>query len=140
MIAKKHYVAAIVVAALVACGATSHADQTFTEKSLKGTWGFSTAGTLLTPAPVPAAAVGLLIFDGSGGCSSEAKLNAGGAVLVLTADTCSYTVNANGTGTQLSTFPGLGGFTTDFVILDGAKEFHFIISGGAVASGVAKKQ
>jgi len=59
---------------------------------------------------------------------------------------CSYTVNADGTGQIHVRFdhPVFGGpFTSDFVIVDNAKEVPFSISeasGGTVATGVAKKQ
>ena len=75
----------------------------------------------------------------------EARLNAGGTVVALTSDSCTYTVNPDGRGTMIVTFQPSGAFTTDFVLVDGAKEFHFIVSdttqpGTTVASGVAKRQ
>lgn len=142
MIATKNYsrLAMMVIVALFAFGATSQAGENFTLHSIQGTWGFSASGTLA--GAVPAAAVGLLTFDGAGGCSESAKLNAGGTVYPLTTTACSYTVNSDGSGSVIVTFAGFGSFTTDFVIVDVAKEFHFIISdvSGTVASGVAQRQ
>ena len=116
--------------------------KTFNERSLRGTWGFSASGTV---GGQPATAVGLLTFDGQGGCETSARLNANGVVIALTSTNCSYTVNADGTGTINSTF-AVGSFVTDLVIVEPNKEFHFIISdtvgapGGTVAGGVAKRQ
>ena len=135
-----------VVSLLAASVATDAAAENFRARTLKGTWGFTASGTLLvTTTPTPAVAVGVATFDGAGGCTSEAKLNVGGTLLQLTASSCSYTVNADGTGTQLTVFPGVGAFRTDFVIVDNAKEFGLIISdqaqpGTTLASGVAKRQ
>lgn len=145
--ARRNYLAVMVVAALLAFSATSEADERFTLRSLRGSWGFSAAGFLLanTPTPLPASAVGLITFDGVGGCVDEARLNAGGTVVALTSDSCSYTVNSDGRGTLIVTFLPAGAFTTDFVLVDNAEEFHFIVSdtaqpGATVASGVAKRQ
>lgn len=144
MIATRNYLAVMVIAALVAFSATSDAGEHFTLQSLRGAWGFSASGTL-GGGTVQAAAVGLITFDGVGGCVDEARLNAGGTVVALTSVTCSYTVNSDGTGTLIATFAPAGAFTTDFVLVDNAKEFHFIVSdtaqpGATVASGVAKRQ
>jgi hypothetical protein len=148
MIRKRSFLAAVIIA-LVVCSTTSHADdnERFSEKSLKGAWGFQAHGFLgVTPAShLPASAMGRNTYDGAGGCTSEAKLNAGGTVVALTSITCTYTVNPDGTGTQQTTFgPGLV-FTTDFVLVEHAKKFYFIVSdtaqpGTTVASGVASRQ
>lgn len=144
MIARRHYLALMVTAALVAFSASSEAEQHFTLQSLRGAWGFSASGTLgpgiVGPAAVPAAAVGLIDFDGVGGCTETAKLNAG-AVIPLISTACSYTVTSDGFGSLTVTFGPLT-FTADFVIVDVAKEFHFIVSDavGTVANGVAKRQ
>jgi len=146
MTAKRSVVAAVMVAGVVAFSSTALADQPFSNKSLKGAWGFNAHGFLAagTPAQIAASAMGRNTYDGHGGCFSEAKLNAGGTVLALTSLACTYTVNPDGTGTQQTTYTA-GTFTTDFVLVDNAKEFLFIVSdtaqpGTTVASGVAKRQ
>ena len=121
---------------------SAQADEHFRLQSLRGVWGVSASGTL-GDGTVQAAAVGLFTFDAAGGCTETAKLNAGGIVTPLTSIACSYTVNSDGSGSLTVTFPGSLTFTVDFVIVDVAKEFHFIVSdptGTTVASGVAKRQ
>jgi hypothetical protein len=150
MISKRSYVAMMIVAALIVFSGSSEADNDdrFTERSLRGSWGFSAAGFLAvraTGSHTPASAVGLLTFDGRGECTDEAKLNSAGTVVSLTSITCTYTVNPDGTGTIQTTFAPAGAFTTDFVIIEEKGEFHFIVSdvaqpGTTVASGVARRQ
>ena len=145
MLMKKTALAAVVLAVL-ACGTTAQADERFNNKSLRGAWGFNAHGFLgaTTPAQTPASAMGRNTYDGAGGCTSDAKLNAGGTVLTLNSISCTYTVFPDGTGTQETVY-AVGTFTTDFVLVDNAKEFLFIVSdtaqpGTTVASGVAKRQ
>lgn len=150
MSSRRSYLAIMTVAALVVLSGSSEADndERFTERSLRGSWGFSAAGFLaVTPtgSNTPASAVGLLRFDGRGECTDEAKLNSAGTVVALTSTSCTYTVNSDGTGTIQTTFAPAGAFTTDFVITEERGEFHFIVSdqvqpGTTVASGVAKRQ
>lgn len=142
---RKIYVAAVVLAALLASVGPSHASGNFRLRSLRGVYGFSGSGTLFGGA-VQAAIVGLNSFDGAGGCDITARLNAGGTVFSLTTAKCTYTVNPNGTGLITATFnePGFTGpFLSDFVIVDQAKELQFVLSDVSqttVASGVAKRQ
>ena len=121
---------------------SAQAGEHFTLRSLQGAWGFSASGTL-GAGTIQAAAVGLLTFDAVGGCTETITLNTGGTVTPLTSLACSYTVNSDGSGSLTVTFSGPLIFTIDFVIVDVAKEFHFIASdptGTTVASGVAKRQ
>lgn len=142
---KKIYIAAFVFAVLLASVGTSHASGGFKLRSLRGIYGFSGSGTLFGGA-VQAAIVGLNSFDGAGGCDITARLNAGGTVFSLTTAQCTYTVNSNGTGLITVTFnePGFNGpFTSDFVIVEQAKELHFVLSNVSqttVANGIAKRQ
>lgn len=139
---RKIWMGVMVLAAMLAYGGVGLAGEQYTARSLKGAYGFSGSGTLLS---LPAAVVGLTRFDGVGGCLTTARLNAaalGTAVISMESDTCSYTVNADGTGAQELTFP-IGSFTSDFVIVDGNNEVHFMLwdlGGGTVASGVSKRQ
>ena len=144
---RRHWAFMAAVSLLAASAATDAIGENFKARTLKGAWGFTASGTLfVTTTPTPAVAVGVATFDGVAGCTSESKLNVGGTLAQVTASSCSYTVNADGTGTQLTVFPGVGAFRTDFVIVDNAKEFRFIISdqtqpgGATLASGVAKRQ
>ena len=139
------YASTMIVAVALAGVATSEAGERFSRRSLKGTYGFNGSGTV-AGGTVAAGFVGLNSFDGAGGCTATVRLNAGGTVIPLSAAECSYTVNADGTGQIHVTFdhPIFGGpFTSDFVIVDKGKEVPFSVSdvsGGTVATGVAKKQ
>jgi hypothetical protein len=128
----------VVLAVMFGVAGASLAEQ-FSESSLKGAGGFSAQGTL---GGAPAATVGLINFDGNGGCSETATLNVGGSVVTLSTTpngSCSYDVNADGTGILNVNFPPA--FTAHFVIVDSKQEFHFIVADtGAIASGVAKRQ
>ena len=121
-------------------------DRVFTNKSIEGRWGFSAQGTVLPPAvPVPtlAAAVGIVDFDGVGGCSITDTLNLGGTKIgPLTTKTCTYSVNSNGTGTWSFAFPGdLEPIPLSFVIIDNMNEIVDIRTDAvAVAFGVIKRQ
>jgi hypothetical protein len=140
---RRIYVAVIMLGGLLGLVGTSQAVERFTNRSLRGIYGFSGSGTL-SDGTVQAAVVGLNSFDGAGGCRITARLNNGGTVVSLTSATCSYTVNPDGTGFTDVTFTGLPPFKSDFVIVDQAKEIHFVLSDPitqtTVASGVAKRQ
>jgi hypothetical protein len=139
------YFAAFVVVALFAYVGTTQAAGGFSVRTLKGTYGISGSGTL-GYGTIQAAVVGLNSFDRDGSCDITAKVNAGGRVAPLTTAHCSYSVNADGTATLDVTFnepPFTVPFHSDFVIVDGGKELHFVLSdaaGSTVASGVAKRQ
>ena len=118
--------------------------QTFSNKSLKGGYGFSASGTIVAPNPLagPAVAVGLATFDGNGGCTLSDTINI--AVLGIVARTslsCTYSVNPDGTGTLTPTFSAPFGTTpAALVIVDKKKEFRFIRTTATVRiSGVGKK-
>jgi hypothetical protein len=116
----------------------------FTNKSIQGEWGFSASGTIVPPAlpaATPAAAVGIMTFDGMGGCSISDTINIGGTSASRTSTTCTYSVNADGSGSLSALFPGDPGPTPlSFVIVGSAKEIRFIRTDLGVASGVARRQ
>lgn len=122
--------------------------QGFTDKTIKGSWGFSASGTILPPAlptATPAAAVGVIEFDGNGGCTFTDQINIGGAAIPATgfrtSISCGYGVNSDGTGTiSVSFLDDPAPTPLTFVIVDNAKEFHFIRTDAVVASGTAKRQ
>lgn len=142
---RKIWMGVMVLAAMLAYSVVSLAGEQYTARSLKGAYGFSGSGTLLS---LPAAVVGLTTFDGGGGCVTTARLNLAATFAPLSSLTCSYIVNSDGTGSQTLTaeVPGVGSsvFVSEFVIVDGNNEVHFMLrdeSGlGAVAGGVSKRQ
>lgn len=116
----------------------------FTNQRIRGNWGFSAAGTILPPAlpaTTPAAAVGIMTFDGTGGCSITDTINIGGMSASRTSTTCTYSVYPDGSGSLSALFPGDPGPTPlSFVIVGNAKEIRFIRTDLGVASGVASRQ
>jgi hypothetical protein len=105
-------------------------------------------GTIVDPASAaqtPAAAVGIMDFDGNGGCEIVDQINIGGQAIspagFRTSTTCSYAVNPDGTGTIIAEFTGDPGPTPlSFVIVDDKNELRFIRTDVGVAEGVAKRQ
>lgn len=132
----------LLVLAVLTSGGISQAGGD-SNKTLKGTYGFSGSGTLMG-GTVQAAIVGLNSFDRAGGCDITAKINAFGAVTDVHAVTCTYSVNPDGTGGLDVTFDRFPGeFHSDFVIVDNAKEILSVLSdasGGTVATAVTKRQ
>lgn len=57
---------------------------------------------------LPVAGIGVVTFDGEGGCEISGTNHLNGAALDASSARCSYTVNADGTGTSLATFPPSG--------------------------------
>lgn len=120
----------------------------FTEQSIKGAWGFSgNFGMIVSPDnpdPVPSAAVGRVLFDGKGGCSVTTTVNVNGTIVgPMSSDTCTYSVNPDGTGTSVAEFPGdpfNEPASVSFVIVDRKKEIRFMNTTSVVAGFIAKRQ
>jgi hypothetical protein len=125
--------------------ASADDERAFTNQSLEGKWGFSDQGTLVPPAvpePIPAVSVGIVDLDGEGNCTSSDRLNLNGTDIgPRTFDTCSYSVNPDGTGSVTLTIEGdPEPVSLFFVIVDENREFRYILSGELVGEGVAKRQ
>ena len=145
---RKVYLLAVVVFGALAYVGTSHASSTGSPRSIIGTYGLVGAGTL-GAGTIQAAVVGVTTFGRSGHCRITAKINAVPLVpqpVPLNSTSCTYTLNADGTGTQDVTFDNplfAGPFHSDFVVVEGGEELPFMLSdgtGGTVATGVAKRQ
>jgi len=124
----------------------------YTNASLNGVYGYSSAGDILGPSNgsnttnSPAAFVGLWWFDGNGTFKFYDIGNvAGGINQRGTANdpiVGTYAVNPDGTGTihWVTPLSGLS-HTRDFVIVDAGKEIQFIVADDiSTQRGVAKKQ
>lgn len=113
-------------------------------QSLAGTWGFSAVGTIAppaVPAPVPAAAVGTMEFDGSGSCRVADTINVGGSASSRESTSCHYSVTADGRGSLTADFPDEPApVPLAFVLVRRGSEFRFIRADAVVASGVADRQ
>lgn len=120
----------------------------FSEKSIKGRWGFSGEfGMIVSPSapqPVPTAALGTIVFDGNGGCTIAATVNANGKIFgPLISKTCTYSVNPDGTGNSVAEFSGApfdGPATVAFVVVDNKREIRFLNTNTVVAGFTARRQ
>jgi hypothetical protein len=120
----------------------------FTTKSIKGTWGFSGGvGYLVPPAvpeALPAVGIGIVSFDGTGECTVSNTVNLNGELFgPFSSDSCTYSVNPDGTGTSVAEFsagPAPGEASVSFVISDHGRKLRFIRTDFVVASFEAEKQ
>ncbi len=147
-------VALLSLAAFLVFGAlplASKADaprQEFSEQSIEGRWGFSgDFGMIVPPSapqPVPTAALGTVVFDGKGGCVVTTTINANGTIIgPLASNTCTYSVNPDGTGKSVAEFSGApfnGPSTVTFVIVDHNREIRFLNTNSVVAGFTARRQ
>ncbi len=143
--------------------AQADGNKTFSEKDVKGSYGFSFDGLLILGdgTPVPVSAVGQVSSDGRGevtGGTRTLKVGVDAAMQQTASGT--YQVNPNGTGTAellVNTIMPDGSEvptsleTFSFVINSSRKELHFIgtsikspsgqnLGIGVVTRGVARKQ
>jgi hypothetical protein len=114
--------------------------------SLRGSFGFTSTGTLLALPPGFAGAfgeIGRQTFDGNGNTEGTATLSANGHVNRVTFDG-TYDVNGDCTGSMtLFVSPLAVTVTLDFVIDDGGTELRAIVTGnreGNVETRIYKKQ
>lgn len=94
----------IVALGLGLVSAASAENRACTNATLRGSFGYSSTGTLLdtyVPEPFagPFAEVGTQIFDGNGGTSATATLSSNGNIVPITV-TGTYSVNPDCTGTM----------------------------------------
>ena len=131
----------------------------FTDRSIKGKWGITATAKFLSLPGLneqPAAASGVTIYDGWGGCEVSLRLVLGSIITPdpednpLVSSQCTYSVNADGTGTQATvlTLPIAPDnpitFRTFFVLVDEVNELPFVISGvphgeEIIGSGTAQR-
>jgi len=122
--------------------------RTFTTRSIQGAWGWSAGyGVVVPPAvpePLPTVGMGTVVFDGQGGCIVTSTLNQNGTVIgPVTSDSCTYTVNADGTGSSVTQFSDPQfppSSSVAFVIVDHGREIRFITTDFVVGGFIAKRQ
>lgn len=118
----------------------SAAAPSFSDRSLQGAYGDITSGTLDGD---PAIAVARFTFDGAGTCGFVATVNiaAAGGQGPITATSCTYAVQPDGTGTLTVDLPGLGLFNLAFVIVNSGTEVYMItVDPNVSATVLLKKQ
>jgi hypothetical protein len=129
-------------------GDDNDSEREFTNKGIKGTWGFSGGvGYLVPPAvpeALPAVGLGIVTFDGAGECKVSNTVNLNGESFgPFSSDSCTYSVNPDGTGTSVAEFsegPAPGAASVSFVISGHGKKLRFIRTDFVVASFEAEKQ
>ncbi len=118
----------------------------FTERSIKGAWGWTGAGTFISPVDgeaLPSVGLGTTVFDGVGGCTVTSTVNIAGTIVgPVESDACTYSVNADGTGTSTAMFtdpPLAGEAEVSFVVVDKRREIRFIQHNEFVVTFIAKR-
>lgn len=115
-------------------------------QTVKGSYGISTTGSIVSLGPVGLVAdVGVITFDGNGGASQTSTVSLNGVIIPNRSSLGgSYTVNADCTGDVSLTLPTPMGTTTStahFVIVRNGEELQTIVTGpGRVLAGNAKRQ
>ena len=121
------------------------AEHGFTKKSIQGTWAFSATGMLPSPdAPdKPFALAGLLTFGRDDQCALAFTINAGGTSWDSISTTCTFSVQADGTGVLNAAFePGQVSFPplALFFVIVNDDEILAIRTDEVVASGMLRRQ
>ena len=107
--------------------------------SLKGTYGASCEGTIVGVGPV--AVVSVLTADGDGNISGVETLSVNGVITTGVTLTGTYTLNADCTGSIVTTAPDGSVTDHDFVLDDNKKEIRIIVTEpGAVVVCTGRKQ
>jgi hypothetical protein len=107
--------------------------------SLKGSYGASCEGTIVGVGPL--AVIGVLTADGDGNISGVETLSVNGVITSGVTLTGTYTVNADCTGSIVTTAPDGSVTDHDFVLDDNKKEIRIIVTEtGAVVFCTGRKQ
>lgn len=136
----------------------------FSDRTIRGNWGFTATGNFVAPVPgrcpglganaiAPPCdflAVGIFSFDGEGQCSINVRMGIDGLTMpphgqgAASTDApggaCVYEVNEDGTGVILQNMPNEPTVTLDFVITDRKKEIRFVRRDVLMVEGVMKRQ
>ena len=138
---------AVMLLAVFTLEAVAADEKDFDLKSIEGSWGFSGDGVLAAPDAkdrLPIAGIGVVIFDGEGGCDISGTNNVNGVPVAVQSDDCHYTVYPDGTGFSEASFPAMGPMPAStvpvaFVIVDGARELRLMQTAVIVSHFVAKR-
>jgi hypothetical protein len=144
-------VAAVMAGTSFAWSERDEGSHGFSNRSLKGFYGFSSSySALVATGPnqpvvpaLPFASMGRLFFDGEGGCKVSSIGSVNGQSIPSTSSSCVYSVNPDGTGTSEAVFPGTpiaDPIPLAFVITDGGNEFRALITKFIVGTFTARRQ
>jgi hypothetical protein len=125
---------------LLILGRMSHVQaEECADASLKGAYGLSCEGTIVGIGPL--AVVGVFTADGKGTGAEEETISVNGAITTGATFAVTYTVNADCTGSLVSTGADSSVFHNDFVLDDNKKEIRLIpTEPGFVAVCIYRKQ
>lgn len=120
----------------------------FNNRTIQGTWGFSSGvgfiGSPNTGMSSLIVAAGVVTFDGKGNCEVTPTANIDGTLFgPVKSDSCTYSVEPNGTGSSIAFFSEPGApesSAVSFVIVDHGKEIRFINTDALIGSFIAKRQ
>ena len=128
-------------------GARHEDDEGFSNESLEGTWSYIGQFGLFVPPlvdePTPATTIGMIEFDGDGGCSVRGLINTLGSTAELDSSECEYSVEASGWGTGLLHADGEpleGDFPYAFVLRDGGAELLIMNTELAMGTLIARRR
>ena len=137
---------AVTATAVLAVGLAPKAqanDRECSNATLKGTFVFSSTGSITNPPPEagPFAIVGTQTFDGNGATAGAARVSQNGNIIPVTL-AGTYSVNPDCTGTFTVQISPVGITTHLFVVIaDNGKEFQVIQTDpGVVVSGSGRRQ
>ena len=141
------------LACLVCAIPVALADPKFSERDIKGPYGFAFDGFAgaapgaPTAATLPVASIGRFTADGHGKLEDGMRTLVLGGNAVQQAFTCTYTVNADGTGHADCTVTGAPDEHFDFVIVNKGDEAYFTAvpvtgqgAGTTTIRGLVKRQ
>lgn len=119
----------------------AHAEQGFTKERIQGTWAFLATG--MRSPDQPFALASLLAFEEADRCFMAFTINAGGTSWDSISDICTFSMNADGTGSLRAEFvPGAVPFPpiSLFFVIVSHKEILVIRTDEVVASGILRRQ
>lgn len=112
-----------------------HASGGCSDASLRGTFGTQFSGNVIGYGPIAGVSVGT--YDGAGHITSTDNINVNGFPILNLAETGTYSVNADCTGTQTVNQADGNVVHTAFVIV-GKQVFHLQTDPGAVVTAVSR--
>lgn len=134
------YVTAFLAAAFTLSPALLEAaEKTCSTATLQGAFGYTVTGFF--PGGVPFAAVGKIVFNGSGLVTTTRTLSNGGTIVRANTGSGTYSINADCTGSFTITAGGLGQLELDIVLDDEADQIRGIaVNPGLVLTLEGRKQ
>lgn len=137
---------AVVAMGIASLAGARHEDEGFSNESLEGTWSYIGQFGLFVPPvveePTPATTIGMIEFDGDGGCAVRGLINTLGETAELDSSDCEYSVEAIGWGTGLlrADEPLGGEFPYAFVLRDGGEELLIMNTELAMGTLIARRR